>query len=211
MTLKRKASYTTIISPRSASSSYNASVTPVPFMTGDVITIDEKPKHMHSRTRKRFKNDRPDKQTIYSETTRSLDFRLQPVKTDYSIDKTMQFLYSAQKQLKHCDSSVSSTPTDTDEDETMKTLPTTLDPTQLSLRKFFQPAHTSIPALSGSTANNTQKGTAYGSHFGSATSGVATSSMDVDVEMCMEIDTPGDASSASNGAQKRWVGGIGWM
>ena len=70
MTLKRKASYTTIISPRSVSSSYNASVAPVPFMTGDVVTIDETPRHMHSRTRKRFKNDRPDEQTVYSELRR---------------------------------------------------------------------------------------------------------------------------------------------
>lgn len=130
----------------------------------------------------------------------------------------MQFLYSAQKQRKHCDASVSFTPIDTDEDEPMNALPTTLDPTQQSLRRFFQPASTSNSMLPASSTNNNQKATAYtahvGSHFGSANSVMAaTSSTDVDVEMCMEIDTPSDASSssASNDVQKRWVGGIGWM
>lgn len=66
MSLKRKASFTTLTSPR-PSSSYNATVSPVPVCPGDVITIDETPRHLHSRTRKRFKNDRPDDQSLYGE------------------------------------------------------------------------------------------------------------------------------------------------
>ncbi|EER40071.1 conserved hypothetical protein [Histoplasma capsulatum H143] len=71
MALKRKASFTTITSPRPHSSSIylnrdQTSPTPMPFLGTATITVDEPPRHLHSRTRKRFRNDRPDEQTIYA-------------------------------------------------------------------------------------------------------------------------------------------------
>ncbi|KAL1957629.1 hypothetical protein VTO42DRAFT_5740 [Malbranchea cinnamomea] len=193
MTLKRKASFTTTTSPR-APSSYNGAVAPVPFFTGDVITIDETPRHLHSRTRKRFKNDRPDDQTVY--------------------ERTMQWLYSAQKQMKHCEPSLSSTPIEADPDEPPYTIPTTPDPTQLTLRKFFQPVVTSSHVQPGTGANCHSTVTSVvgvNSTFQSASSGSTATSMEVDRDMCMEVDIPSDTSPSPSTSQKKWVGGIGWM
>lgn len=56
MSLKRKASLSAINSP--------ASPTPLP---GYTFAMDDSPKHLHSRTRKRFRNDRPDEKVIYGQ------------------------------------------------------------------------------------------------------------------------------------------------
>lgn len=210
MTLKRKASFTTVISPRAASS-YNASVVPVPFLTGDVIAIDENPRHLHSRTRKRFKNDRPEDQSVYGESTGEVFHNHSLLGLTVSTDKTMQFLYSAQKQMKYGDSGLSPTSTETDTYESAHTLPTAPDPMQQTLQKFFQPVRTSTHTLSNNVQNGVTFGTHDNSNFGSASSNMVAGSMDVDVEMSMDIDMPSDASSSSNDSDKRWVGGIGWM
>lgn len=55
MGVKRKASFTTIASPGT------------PCCSETIVTIDETPKHLHSRTRKRFRDDRPDDETVYGE------------------------------------------------------------------------------------------------------------------------------------------------
>lgn len=53
MSLKRKASFPTI-----------AAVTP---FCPEAVVVDDTPRHLNSRTRKRFRNDRPDDQTVYGE------------------------------------------------------------------------------------------------------------------------------------------------
>lgn len=59
MALKRKASFSAIASP-------NALVT----APGELMMIDETPKHLNSRTRKRFRNDRPDDEVVYGKQQR---------------------------------------------------------------------------------------------------------------------------------------------
>lgn len=54
MSLKRKASIPSLTSPN-----------PAPVMSGRSIVADDSPKHLHSRTRKRFRNDRPDDEVVY--------------------------------------------------------------------------------------------------------------------------------------------------
>lgn len=52
MSLKRKASYPTIASPDD------------PALT---VGLDDTPKHLSSRTRKRYRNDRPSDEVVYGE------------------------------------------------------------------------------------------------------------------------------------------------
>ncbi|OXV09669.1 hypothetical protein Egran_02569 [Elaphomyces granulatus] len=113
MGVKRKASFTTIASPGT------------PCCSETIVTIDETPKHLHSRTRKRFRDDRPDDETVY--------------------EKTIRLLFSAQKKL------VSYSLSSSDGSTTLSShpsLPEPMDPRQQTLRKYFQPSrrvsHTSI-------------------------------------------------------------------
>jgi hypothetical protein len=113
MGVKRKASFTTTASPGTSCSSET------------IVKIDETPKHLHSRTRKRFRDDRPDDETVY--------------------EKTICLLLSAQKK------SVSYSLSSSDESTTLSShpsLPEPMDPRQQTLRKYFQPSrrvsHTSI-------------------------------------------------------------------
>ncbi|KAJ9301858.1 hypothetical protein DTO271G3_724 [Paecilomyces variotii] len=59
MGLKRKASFT-------------ASPSATPVSPGAITTSDETSRYLPSRTRKRFRDDRPDEQTIYAQTLRWL-------------------------------------------------------------------------------------------------------------------------------------------
>lgn len=54
MAFKRKASFSAIVSP----------ITPG-TVPGDSPTIDETPKHLNSRTRKRFRDNRPSDEVVY--------------------------------------------------------------------------------------------------------------------------------------------------
>jgi len=106
MGVKRKASFTTIASPRGT-----------PCCPETIVTIDETPKHLHSRTRKRFRDDRPDDETIY--------------------ENTIRLLFSAQKE------SLSSSLSSPDESTTFSSPPSSpepMDPRQPTLLKFFQPS-----------------------------------------------------------------------
>ncbi|OJD21204.1 hypothetical protein ACJ73_07458 [Blastomyces percursus] len=131
MGLKRKASFTTITSPRSHSSptyhnhNHNHNQTspiPMPFLGTATITVDEPPRHLHSRTRKRFRNDRPDDQSIY--------------------DKTLQWLFSAQQKPNISqntpESRLGASTADDVPDEQQQS-PPPLDPNQQTLQRFFQP------------------------------------------------------------------------
>jgi hypothetical protein len=80
MSLKRKASFTTITSP-CPNSSRHSSVSQSQFLAGHLVTIEETPRHLHSRTRKRFRPDRRDEQTIYGES------RAMPYGDDFAFQK----------------------------------------------------------------------------------------------------------------------------
>ncbi|KAL2013184.1 hypothetical protein VTN00DRAFT_709 [Thermoascus crustaceus] len=185
MALKRKASFT-------MTSSSNAT----PSFPGAVVTLDEPPRHLNSRTRKRFRNDRPDDQTVY--------------------ENTLRWLFSAQKKQQQ----VTSLPMDEDMSMSLEpSEPEPFDPRQQTLHKFFQPARTvssstnasSIPQQTDSIADvHTMRDAA---DTGSATSSVKSgsgspSSQIMDLETYLEMECRQDGSEC---ADKRWVGGIRWM
>ncbi|KAG5207293.1 hypothetical protein GTR04_6314 [Trichophyton interdigitale] len=144
--MKRKASLSTILSPRSSTSFYDRTVSPIPCSIGDAMVIDDTPQHLHSRTRKRFRNDRPDEQAVY--------------------DNTLRWLFSAQRQAENhglypepitsIDDSLQGLEEDPSfqEDSTTTSLPKP-DPLQKTLHHFFRPA--SAPArvsLAEANGNN---------------------------------------------------------
>ncbi|EGD98673.1 hypothetical protein TESG_06153 [Trichophyton tonsurans CBS 112818] len=144
--MKRKASLSTILSPRSSTSFYDRTVSPIPCSIGDAMVIDDTPQHLHSRTRKRFRNDRPDEQAVY--------------------DNTLRWLFSAQRQAENhglypepitsIDDSLEGLEEDPSfqEDSTTTSLPKP-DPLQKTLHHFFRPA--SAPArvsLAEANGNN---------------------------------------------------------
>ncbi|PGH28087.1 hypothetical protein AJ80_00344 [Polytolypa hystricis UAMH7299] len=219
MGLKRKASFSIMSSPMSPRS-YNNNTSPITF-PGDMITIDESPRHLHSRTRKRFRDDRPDEQTIY--------------------DKTLHWLFSAQKQQHQQPPQPQSQPnifsaTDNDDLSNLpSSSPAAIDPKQQTLRKFFQPiiSHSTpfssnIPECRPSfdehqhvIASQLPSSLQYppatglstpttGSSYSSMDSGMT---MDVDMAMAMDVDSyaVGKCATVSLVQEKRWVGGIGWM
>lgn len=106
MALKRKASFSLIASPNAADT-----------VPGEFTSIDETPKYLNSRTRKRFRDNRPDDEIVYQ--------------------NTLRWLFSAQ-QLPHPDP-----PADEDTSTEPLPLPETIDPRQQTLHRFFQPAQPS--------------------------------------------------------------------
>ncbi|KAF9888318.1 hypothetical protein FE257_008750 [Aspergillus nanangensis] len=86
--------------------------------------MDESPKHLNCRTRKRYRDDRPDDKTIY--------------------ENTLRWLFTAQQNSLQQSSSCPM-----DEDSGMNSdvlpLPETVDPRQQTLHKFFQPSQSSLP------------------------------------------------------------------
>ncbi|KAK2742514.1 hypothetical protein FQN55_007800 [Onygenales sp. PD_40] len=197
MSLKRKASFSTITSPNSYST-YNNPTAPIPFLAGATITIDEPPRHLHSRTRKRFRNDRPDDQTIFN--------------------KTLHWLFSAQKKHQH-----NTLPTSPDDsaasEEPSPFQSSTPDPNQQTLRKFFQPVQPSpkqqfanqstTQLASNMSIAQPQSGWAgSNAHSQSGSSSLVSGGMDVDMDM--DMGCAGD-SSMQVMYEKRWVGGIGWI
>ncbi|KAL4924136.1 uncharacterized protein BDV17DRAFT_221395 [Aspergillus undulatus] len=109
MSLKRKASFPTIASPQSPQNAIDRS-----FM-------DDSPKHLHCRTRKRVRDDRPDEQTVY--------------------DKTLRWLFTAQQRVQQ----IPTPPADQDEDMEPESPTPVVDRRQKSLLQFFRPAHSQTP------------------------------------------------------------------
>ncbi|EGC48707.1 conserved hypothetical protein [Histoplasma capsulatum var. duboisii H88] len=231
MALKRKASFTTITSPRPHSSSIylnrdQTSPTPMPFLGTATITVDEPPRHLHSRTRKRFRNDRPDEQTIY--------------------DKTLQWLFSAQRQPQSTAEPTLGTSTAEALKQQQQQQPPPLDPNQHTLQRFFQPVRTSRNdtqsnihshgfknGMSPATSHMPNNRVPIPSHAPAEGSG-GNMSMDMDMDMGMGMDTDLGACAGVRGfvpvhvsmdgepgqvhvqrqqheQERRWVGGIGWM
>ncbi|KAL2857114.1 hypothetical protein BJY01DRAFT_158551 [Aspergillus pseudoustus] len=125
MSLKRKASFPTIGSPQ-------------PSQTGmDQRFMDDSPKHLHCRTRKRVRNDRPDEQTVY--------------------ENTLRWLYTAQRRMQQ-------TPVPSaDHDENMEPeAPTTVDSRQQSLLRFFRPVQPSYPPCPSTPMSQISSGPSRG-------------------------------------------------
>ncbi|KAL4878370.1 hypothetical protein BJY04DRAFT_195836 [Aspergillus karnatakaensis] len=109
MSLKRKASFPNIASPQSAQGVF------------DRPSMNDIPKHLHSRTRKRVRNDRPDEQTVY--------------------DNTLHWLFTAQQRAQQ----MPMTPAGQDQD-IEPDAPTPVDHRQQSLLQFFRPVQPSRPS-----------------------------------------------------------------
>ncbi|KAE8149358.1 hypothetical protein BDV25DRAFT_3223 [Aspergillus avenaceus] len=107
MSLKRKASFSGL--PLTNATPVNTEMS---------MTMEDSPKHLNSRTRKRYRDDRPDEKVIY--------------------ENTLRWLYTAQERQGQ--------PPAADEDqiedlESATAIPTEIiDPRQQTLHKFFQPS-----------------------------------------------------------------------
>ncbi|OOF96079.1 hypothetical protein ASPCADRAFT_130397 [Aspergillus carbonarius ITEM 5010] len=107
MSLKRKASISGLVTPR-----------PAPILAGQSFMPDDTPKHLHSRTRKRFRNDRPDDEVVY--------------------ENTLRWLFTAQQQHR------ASTPATNEDEPEHVPSPEIVDPRQQTLLKFFRPSQSSF-------------------------------------------------------------------
>ncbi|KAJ5919777.1 Ribonucleoprotein LSM domain eukaryotic/archaea-type [Penicillium verhagenii] len=189
MSLKRKASFSA------------APSSPFVPMSCELDMVDSS-KHLHSRTRKRFRDGRPDDEVVY--------------------EKTLRWIFSAQKQP-------SAVPMDTSE-EMMQELEAssfpsseTADPRQHTLLRFFQPRTQPVPHFKPSRealvprANETlmaqdealrrtafqQMPTGAGSS-GSETMSTGFNQMDTDMDMDTDESSEGSNLSAN-------VGVTSWM
>ncbi|KAL2803152.1 hypothetical protein BJX63DRAFT_81218 [Aspergillus granulosus] len=122
MSLKRKASFPTIASTQ----------------TGiERQLMDDSPKHLHCRTRKRVRNDRPDEQTVY--------------------ENTLRLLYTAQQRVQQMP-----TPS-ADQDENMEPEPpTAVDSRQQTLFRFFRPVQPSYPPCPSTPMSQISSGSSRG-------------------------------------------------
>ncbi|KAL4912789.1 hypothetical protein BDW62DRAFT_193869 [Aspergillus aurantiobrunneus] len=183
MSLKRKASLPSIASPQSAQSAISR-----PFM-------DDSPKHLHCRTRKRVRNDRPDDQTVY--------------------ENTIRWLFSAQQQVQQ----IPNPPADQDEDMEPETPAPVVDHGQQTLLQFFRPAQSprqpcpsnpisqfSSAALQG--GNEFPQGHDMGSVSPSDSGTMTPAPQLVDCDGSMDMDLGGDGSSHN---PSQWTGALGCM
>lgn len=144
-----------------------------------------------------------------------------------TVDNTLRWLFSAQQQQpKHVSPQTSSPESATESPSTP--LPTVIDPSQQTLRRFFQPLSASSPTIQANMdlgppfANNNMTFEAQcvdstvctnnlesGLYMGESLL-LSPCSGGMDVDMQMEFDSGIDIPSPSIGG-KKWVGGIGWM
>lgn len=191
MSLKRKASF-------SAMSPLNT----MPVVAGPSRIVEDSPRHLHSRTRKRFKDDRPDEKVIY--------------------ENTLRWLFNAQKH-QHGPPPVVQ---DEDEDEDMdpEPLPPSeiTDPRQQTLHKFFQTYHasSSLPHSNDPAdpqMHHTSKSESIPLHNCShiiASPGVpsegspsSSASQFASVHADMGMESSSDDSGQDS---KRWAGALAW-
>ncbi|KAL3474724.1 hypothetical protein BJX99DRAFT_231205 [Aspergillus californicus] len=188
MSLKRKASFSTITSPQPNQSTVNQQF------------IDDSPRHLHCRTRKRVRNGRPDDQTVY--------------------ENTLRWLFTAQQRAEQIP-----TPATEHNDDMEPEPPTaTVDPRQQTLLRFFRPAQPSHPICPSTPMSQYSSDTSRGNTelrrgpiigcdspltpSKSGTSPPAPQMADRDTDMDMDIDF---RSNESNQDLKGWAGGLIWM
>ncbi|CAG8003507.1 unnamed protein product [Penicillium nalgiovense] len=193
MSLKRKASFTAL--PTSPS-------VPAPSEWGMMIDGST---HLHSRTRKRFRDDRPSDQVIYQ--------------------NTLRWIFSAQKQHE----STQATDMDTMDSEPTLETPEAIDPRQQTLHRFFQqkppqsssfrPSRQALAPRANETAL-VQEDVLRLQAFNQMSSGDSSSESNspesnqmgagVDMDMDMDMDS-GSGSDGLGQASKNWAGGMAWM
>ncbi|OQE46050.1 hypothetical protein PENCOP_c001G02251 [Penicillium coprophilum] len=190
MSLKRKASFTALPT--------NPSVA-----TPNEWGVGAESPHLHSRTRKRFRDGRPSDQMIYQ--------------------NTLRWIFSAQKQQ----DSAQATDMDTMDSEPTLETPETVDPRQQTLHRFFQqkpqqppsfrPSRQALAPRANETAF-TQEDLLRRQAFNQMSSGDSSSEsnspgsnqMGADVDMDMDMDSKNDCYGLVQ-APKNWVGGMAWM
>ncbi|KAL3465483.1 hypothetical protein BJX64DRAFT_252510 [Aspergillus heterothallicus] len=185
MSLKRKASFPTIASPQ-------------PTQAGiERQFVDDSPRHLHCRTRKRVRNDRPDEQTVF--------------------ENTLRWLYTAQQRMQQ-------TPTPpAEQNESLEPEgPTPADSRQQSLLQFFRPVQSSYPPCPSTPTSRISSGTSQGitgtlqsynpvavSPSTTSYSGtVSPASQMTGHDMVMDIFS-GNGESVENPGQ--WAETLGWM
>ncbi|KAJ5641706.1 hypothetical protein N7490_005706 [Penicillium lividum] len=188
MSLKRKASFST-------------PSTPFAPVSCELDMVDSS-KHLNSRTRKRFRDGRPNEEVVYA--------------------KTLRWIFSAQKQPP-------AVPMDTSE-ETMEEDPSfqtpspeteTIDPRQHTLLRFFQPRTQPVPRFKPSRealvprANETmmsqddalRRAAFQQMNAGAGSTGSETSTgFNQDIDMDIDTDESSEGSNLSPN-----VGGMAWM
>ncbi|QKX62766.1 uncharacterized protein TRUGW13939_09931 [Talaromyces rugulosus] len=174
MSLKRKASF----------SSYQPEICSRP--------VDNTPQHLSSRTRKRFRDNRPNEQTVY--------------------EKTLRILYDAQKRpmSSNPEEQMALTPPPCD--------PEALDPRQQTLRKFFQPipAQSSSMDISGMMQENRSNGpngqfSTFQSQDPEYNQSGPSSGSSTPLSAGSETDMNMNNTNTGFQTQGKWIGGIGWV
>ncbi|KAB8229066.1 hypothetical protein ETB97_001797 [Aspergillus alliaceus] len=186
MSLKRKASFSGIGSPNAA-----------PVITVRSLMMDDSPKHLNSRTRKRYRNDRPDDQIVY--------------------ENTLRRLFTAQQQQ-----GPQLPPADEDVVENMESdvlSSEIIDSRQQTLHKFFLPAR---PSSFQSGLNQLKQQPDNMSHINTnflkphdlyvisnvnpiGSNAATPSSQESATDMEVQRDSGSDEST------RRWNGGHGWL
>ncbi|GFF48299.1 hypothetical protein IFM46972_08514 [Aspergillus udagawae] len=192
MSLKRKASFSAL-SP----------INTVTVVAGSSRMVEDPPRHLHSRTRKRFRDDRPDEKVVY--------------------ENTLRWLFSAQK---HQHGPAPPIVQDEDEDADMDSVPLPpseiTDPRQQTLHKFFHTYHasSSLPHSNDTTdqrTHHTSQSTSIllhncnhiiaspGMSSESSSSSSASQFASAHADMGMESSSD-DSGQDSN----RWAGALAW-
>ncbi|KKK19282.1 hypothetical protein AOCH_006034 [Aspergillus ochraceoroseus] len=153
--------------------------------------IDDSPTHLHCRTRKRVRNDRPDDQMVY--------------------ENTLRWLFTAQQRQRHAPTP----PADQDEDMEAEPAQEAVDPRQQTLLQFFRPIQPSSRACPPNNTSQIPVGFLPQRNIGSnspstpsdgSTIGLALQKADGDMDM--DMDSGSDESVQES---KQWTGGLGWM
>ncbi|CAG8132739.1 unnamed protein product [Penicillium salamii] len=192
MSLKRKASFTALP---------NSPLVPAPSEWNMALDGNT---HLHSRTRKRFRDDRPCENVIYQ--------------------NTLRWIYSAQKQQQ---------PQATTENDTMDSEPTiepeVVDPRQQTLHHFFKtpqqsptfrPSRQALAPRANETALAEEESLRYrafnqlnGAGSASASEGnspgYTQTCADGDMDMDMDVDCA-SGSDMSNQTPNTWMSGTAW-
>ncbi|KAJ5094233.1 hypothetical protein N7456_010094 [Penicillium angulare] len=191
MSLKRKVSFS------------GASSSPFASASCDIDMIDSS-KHLNSRTRKRFRDGRPNDEVVY--------------------EKTLRWIFSAQQQQNEVSMDTSE---ETMEEATSLENPEAVDPRQQSLLRFFQPRGQQAPRFKPSRealvprANEIamdQEEAVRRAAFQQPTAGPSSSAIETmnagpnRVEMDMDMDMDMDTDESSEGSNSNVNMGVrAWM
>ncbi|OJJ72889.1 hypothetical protein ASPBRDRAFT_42639 [Aspergillus brasiliensis CBS 101740] len=208
MSLKRKASVPSLTSPN-----------PAPVWSGRSFMADDSPKHLHSRTRKRFRNDRPDDEVVYGECPGSLHPYDPRAIVSHTVENTIRWLFTAQQQQQQHQAPTSST----DEDEASEPEPVPsseiVDPRQQTLLKFFRPSqstpmHNRLNKVDQQSNNAIPlQTTSFQSHNFNLSSPVTSTGWSTNSPPSQLTGSDMDMDSVSNESvqePRRPFGGFGW-